>query len=100
MTTLLEKARLPGRWRGGVPKMPIRERGCDAAALGTLKKPVLHEKRLVDLLDRRRVLADRGADVVQAYRTSLELLNDRLEDPGIHVVQAKLVDVDHAEELR
>jgi len=58
---------------------------------------VLNEKGLVYLFDGRRVLTDRGTDVVQTHRATLELLDNRLEDAGIHVIQAELVDIDHPE---
>src|SRR5690242_1433734 len=60
---------------------------------------MLYQEGLVHFLDRRRVLADRGADVVQTDGTTLELLDDRFENSRIHVVEAELVDVDHAKKL-
>ena len=59
-----------------------------------LQEAMLHEERLVHLLDRVRVLADRRADRVQSDRAAVELLDDRLENARVHVVEAERVDVE------
>src|SRR3712207_1935223 len=70
----LEERRLRRHRRGRrVSEMPIRVRRRHPPARGALHEPVLHEERLVHLLDRVRVLADRGRDCVHADRASLEL---------------------------
>src|SRR5215813_4895215 len=60
---------------------------------------MLHEEGLVDLLDGVRIFADRRADRVQADRTTIELLDDRLENACIHVVEAEHVHVEQLERL-
>src|SRR5256885_13978108 len=80
--------------------MPVGERCGDATARRSLEEAVLNEERLVHLLDGRGILADRGANVVESDRSTLEFLDDRLEDSRIHVVEPELVHVDYPEELR
>src|SRR3989475_1954459 len=86
----------PGRSEA---KMP--ERGCrsDAAARGAGEEALLHQERLVHLLERPRVLAHGGADRLQSHGAALELLDDRLQDAGVHVVQSELVHVEPLQRL-
>src|SRR5262249_50191057 len=65
MTMMLKKAWLSRLTRRRVPEVSVRERRGDAPARRSLKKSMLHEEGLVHLFDRRRILADRRADVVQ-----------------------------------
>ena len=62
---------------------------------GTLQESVLHEERLVHLLDRIRILAHGGRDGPDADRAALELLDDGAQDPCVHVIEPELVDVEH-----
>src|SRR3989442_5772861 len=73
----------PGRSEA---KMP--ERGCrsDAAARGAGEEALLHQERLVHLLQRPRGLAHGGADRLQAHVGALELLEYRLYGSGGHVL--------------
>src|SRR3989475_9377736 len=48
-----------------------------AAARRAREKALLHEERLVHLLQRARVLAHGGGDGREAHRPALELLDDR-----------------------
>src|SRR5213593_5183504 len=67
-----------GRARRREPKVAVRG-GCgDAAARGAGEEALLHQERLVHLLERPRVLAHRGADRLQSHGAALELLDDRL----------------------
>src|SRR5438093_3983093 len=71
--------------------------GCgrgDAAARRTSEKALLHQERLVDLLERPRILTDRRGDRLHADGSALEHLDDRLEDAGVHVVEPELVYVE------
>src|SRR5262245_24108692 len=81
------------------PEVSIRRRRRHAPARRALKETVLHQERLVDLLDRVRILADRRTDRVQPDGTAIELLDDRLENACIHVVEAEHVHVEQLERL-
>src|SRR6185436_14824163 len=54
---------------------------------------------LVYLFDRVRVFADCRADRVQADRTPIELLDDRLQNARVHVVEPEHVDVEQLQRL-
>src|SRR5436309_10895696 len=68
-------------------KMPVRGYRGDAAARRAREEALLHQERLVHFLERPRVLAHGGADRLQAHGTALELLDDRLQDARVHVVE-------------
>src|SRR5690606_29093744 len=53
-------------------EVAIRLRGGEPATGGTLQEAVLDQERLVDLLDRARVLRDRRGDGPDAHWTSIE----------------------------
>src|SRR2546428_8856918 len=76
----------PGRSEA---KMP--ERGCrsDAAARGAGEEALLHQERLVHLLERPRVLAHRRADRLPSHGAALAPPADRLPEAGGPVVQAQ-----------
>src|SRR3989449_11105858 len=78
----------PGRSEA---KMP--ERGCrsDAAARGAGEEALLHQERLVHLLEGPRGLAHGGADRLQSPGAAPEPLHYHLHDAGVHVVQSELV---------
>src|SRR6185437_10720001 len=83
-----EQRRLPAARRGWrVPEVTIRLRGGDATALRALEKAVLDEKGLVHLLDGAFILSSRGGDGPDAGGPAVELLDDGLQDAGIHVIQ-------------
>jgi len=77
----------PCRWRG-LP--PLR---------GSLDEPGLDEIRLMDVLDRAAVLADGDGNGLQAHRPAPELVDDRVQDPPVHLVEAEVVDTEHREGL-
>src|SRR5262245_25237921 len=104
--SLLEEQTLGTAARGalltvglGVAEVSIGVRRRDPPARRALQEAVLYEEGLVYLFDCRHVLTDRRADVVEADRSAVEFLDDRLENSRIHVVETKLVHVDHSKEL-
>src|SRR5687768_15558149 len=96
--TQSEQRRLRCWWRVSEVAIGLRRR--DAPTRRALEKTVLNEKRLVYFLDRARVLPHRGTDRRDSHRAAVELLDDRLEDARIHVVEPELVDVEHDERVR
>src|SRR5437879_13577573 len=76
-----------GRARWREPEVAVRGGRGDAAARRAREETLLHQERLVHFLERPRVLAHRGADRLQPHGAALELLDDRLEDPGLQLVQ-------------
>src|SRR2546422_8366051 len=74
----------PGRREA---EMLVRARRGAPAARRAGEEALLHEERLVHLLERARGLAHRGGDGREAYRPPLELLDDGLQDPGGPCVQ-------------
>ena len=80
------------RWRRNSEPAVGQRRGT-TATLGSLEKTLLDQIRLVDILERPRVLSDRHRHGAQTHRTPAELLDDGGENTGIHVVQSELVHV-------
>src|SRR5256885_9927856 len=74
----------PGR---SEPEMPVRARRGAAAAWRAGEEALLHEERLVHLLQRARVLAHGGGDGREAHPPPLRLLDYCLQDPGVPFVQ-------------
>src|SRR6266516_931896 len=81
------------------PEVSVCPRRRAAAARGAGEEALLHQERLVHLLERPRVLAHGGGDRGESYGTAVELLDDRLEDPPVHVVEPELVDVEPLQRL-
>src|SRR4051812_39805204 len=79
--------------------MAICLRRGNTPARGTLQKSVLDEERLVDFLERSRILADRRGDGTDAHRPAVELLDDGLEDPRVHVVEPELIDLEQLQRV-
>src|SRR6185312_13508857 len=75
----------------------IGERRGAAAAGRALEEALLDEVRLVHVLQRTRVLADRHGDGAEPHRPAPELLDYGGEDAGVHVVEAELVHVEPRE---
>src|SRR2546425_9705205 len=71
-------------------KMPVRGYRGDAAARRAREEALLHQERLVHLLERPPVLAHGGAPRLQAPRAALALLDDRPHDARGPVVEAAL----------
>src|SRR3982751_2624420 len=79
--------------------MAICLRRGNTPARRTLQKSVLDEERLVDFLERARILADRGGDGADADRPAVELLDDGLEDARVHVVESELIDLEELQRV-
>src|SRR4051812_37130798 len=98
----LEQSRL---LRSGVgsrriePKMPVRLRRRDASARRALEKSVLYQERLVTFLERARVFSYCGCDRGHTNRTALELLDDRLENSRVHIVEPELIDLEQLQRV-
>src|SRR4051812_32208666 len=80
------------RCRGIEAEMPIRLRRGHASAWRALQESVLDQEGLVNFFERSRILADSGGDGADTNRPSFEFLDDGLEDAGVHVVEAELID--------
>src|SRR5712671_3169083 len=81
----------PGRRES---EMSVRgSRGAPAAWCAG-EEALLHQERLVHFLERARILAHGGGDGGEPDRSTLELLDDGLQDPAVHVVESELVHVE------
>src|SRR3990170_8111598 len=81
---LPEQRVLYGGLRGRDAKMLIGRRGSYAAARGPLQKPLLEQERLLHILDRVPLLADRGGDRLHPDGAALEFFEDDAEDLPVH----------------
>src|SRR5437868_13242368 len=70
-----------------------------AAARRARQEPLLHQERLVHFFERAGVLPHGGGDGGESHRAPVELLDDRLEDTPVHVVETELVYVQALEGL-
>src|SRR5687767_10428763 len=75
------------------PEVPVRLRRRHAAPRRALEEPGLDQVRLVEVLERSPVLAERSRDGVDPDGTAAELLDDRREDPPVELVEPVLVDL-------
>ena len=75
------------------------ELGDDAAARRALQEPELEEVRLVDVLDRVGLLAERDRERREADRAAPELGGDRVEQLPVDALEALLVDLQELERL-
>src|SRR5438046_8611720 len=64
------------------------------AAWRAREEALLHKERLVHFLERARILTHGGGDGGEPDRSTLELLDDGLQDPAVHVVEPELVHVE------
>src|SRR5688572_12630796 len=76
------------------PEVPVRRRRRHPAARGALEQPLLEQVRLVDVLDRVLLLADRRAERRQADGAAVEARADRMEDLAVQAVEAEVVDLE------
>src|SRR5438874_10700510 len=93
----LKKRRLLGAGVSAVriePEMAICLRARNTPARRALEKSVLYEERLVDFLESAHILSDRCGDGADTDRSTLELLDDGLEDARVHVVESELIDLE------
>ena len=77
--------------------MLVSERCDHASALRSLDESLHDEIRLVHFLDGAGVLADSGGYGADAYRTSVELVNDGQQYLVVNLVKTILVDVERRE---
>jgi len=80
-------------------EVPVRLRGCNATSRSPLQKSVLNQERLVDFLEGPHVFADRRGNRADTHRSAIELLDDRLEDPRVHVVEPELIHFEQLERI-
>src|SRR5436853_5281986 len=80
----------PGRRES---EMSVRGSRGAPAAWRAREEALLHEERLVHFLERARILTHGGSDGGEPDRSTLELLDDGLQDPAVHVVEPELVHV-------
>ena len=73
---------------GGIGEKPPARRA--------LKKALLQEEGLDDVLDRVARLGKRGGDRLDTNRTAGEFLGDHQQIAPVHQVKADAVDVEHA----
>src|SRR5436190_2097106 len=73
-------------------EVPPRVRGGAPATWCALQEPALEEVRLVDVLDRVRLLLHGDRECGEADRAAAELAADRAEDLAVQAVQALVVD--------
>src|SRR5688572_26534624 len=69
----------------------------DPPARRALQETLLDEERLVEVLDRAALLADRRGDRLDAGRSAAVLLDDRAEDLAVDLVEAVLVHLQQTE---
>ena len=68
-----------------------------AAARRALDQAALEQVRLVDVLDRVLLLADRDRERREPDRAAAELLADRAQDLAVEAVEALVVDLEQVE---
>ena len=78
------------------PEVAVCPRRRDAPARRAIEEADLDQERLVDVLDRVLLLADRRGDRVQADRAAAELVDDRAQQLAVDLVEPVLV---HLEQL-
>src|SRR2546422_196614 len=86
----------PGRRES---EMSVRGSRGAPAAWRAREEALLHEERLVHFLERARILTHGGGDGGEPDRSTLELLDDGLQDPAVHVVEPELVHVEPLQRL-
>ena len=79
--------------------MRVGAGGGDPAARRALEQARLEQERLVDLLDRLRLLRHRDREGVEADRLPGEGLAERGEDGAVDLVEAELVDLEQRERV-
>ena len=72
----------------------------DPSARGALDEAELQEIRLVDVLDRVRLLAERHGERGQADRAAVEALDDRAQELAVGPLEPVGVDLEQLERLR
>ena len=77
--------------------MAICPRRCHATAARALHIALLYQIRLDHVLDGLALFADRGGEVIDAYRSAREFFNDGLQQFAIHHIQAARIHIQHHE---
>ena len=78
------------------PEVPVGALGRHPPARRALQEAFLDQERLVDVLERAAVLADRGGDRLDAGGTALVVLDQRDQDLAVDLVEAELVDLEQS----
>src|SRR3954467_11412292 len=79
-------------WRGPrrcEPKVTICCGGCTAAPRRACEESLLHQEGLMRLFEWPRIIADSRSDRGHANRSAVELLDDGLENPRVHVIETE-----------
>ena len=84
---------------GAGPTCSTPELGDDAPARRPLQEAELEQVRLVDVLDRVRLLAERHRERREPDRAAAELLDDRAQQLAVEPLEAGLVDLEQLERL-
>src|SRR5581483_10190349 len=71
----------------------------DAAARRALQEAELEQVRLVDVLDRLRLLAERDGEVRESDRPAVEPFDDRPQELAVEALEARFVDLEEGERL-
>ena len=74
--------------------MLAAELGHDPAARRALEEAELEQVRLVDVLDRLGLLAERDRERREADRPAAELLDDRAQQLAVEALEPRLVDLE------
>jgi hypothetical protein len=70
-----------------------------ASAGRPLQEPLLYEERLVDLLDRVRLLSHRHREALDAHGSAAEAPEHGLHDAAVHLVESTLVHLELEERI-
>src|SRR2546428_9720306 len=84
---------------GAAAEVRVGEGGRHATLRGADEESFLDEKGLEDVLDRVALLADGGRQRVEPDRPTGELVDDGEKQCTVHLVEARLVDVEEPERV-
>src|SRR5262245_60931505 len=94
---LLARKRTAPRRTGLHAEVLVRALRRHAAARRAVEVALLDQERLVDVLDRAAILADRGGERVQPDGSPAVFLDERTQERAVHAVEAGLVDLETRE---
>ena len=69
------------------------------SARRTLQETLLNQERLIDLLQRARILSECRGDRCQPHRSAVKLIDEQVQDLVIDQVQSVTVDVERLERI-
>ena len=72
--------------------MPVRSHSGDATSWGPLQESLLDQVGLVDVLESAAVFSDCRRNRLYSRRPTLVVLDQRIEDLSVDLVEAQLVD--------